>query len=224
VHPSEIAPYAIYTDARKLGISAILAKKGNENEILIVSTASRVLTPTEQRYTTCEQELLAVVYAFQKFRIYVTGHPAVVYTDNKAVSFLKKYQLTSSRVTRWVMQLQEFDLSIEHVKGTNNHFADLLSRNPVGVNSEIRKQARGKYEILVARINLDVDKLLVKELRNITFHQNSDPNLVKIRQLEKDPLKYSEKYCVNNHILSREGVKNYPYWRTMIPKFGIHFN
>jgi hypothetical protein len=88
--------YAVYMDASKLGISAILTQKGNKIEILIVSTASRVLTPTEQRYTTCEQELLAVVYAFQKFRIYVTGHPIVVYTDNKALSFLRKCQLNSS--------------------------------------------------------------------------------------------------------------------------------
>jgi hypothetical protein len=157
VHPSENATYAIYTDASKLGISAILTQNGNESEILIVSTALRVLSPTEQRHTRCEQELLAVVYAFQKFRIYVTGHPVIVYTDNKALSFLKKCQLTSSPVTRCVMQLQDFDLNIEHIKGTNNYFADLLSRNPVGINSEIRKQTRGKHEILVAKINLDIN-------------------------------------------------------------------
>jgi hypothetical protein len=105
----------------------------------------------------------------------VTGHPVVVYTDNKALSFFKKCQLASSIVARWVMQLQEFDLTIEHIKGTNNFFADILSRNPVGINKEMN-QVRGQHEFLVAKINLDIDKLLVKGLRNIPFHQNSDIN------------------------------------------------
>jgi hypothetical protein len=117
------------------------------------------------------------------------------------------------------MQLQEFDLTIEHIKGINNHFADILSRNPVGISNGIKNQARGQHEFVVAKINLDVDKLLVKELRNIAFHQNSNPDLMKIRQhLEKDPMKYSEIYCVNNDILSCKDVKNHPYWRVMIPK------
>jgi hypothetical protein len=50
-----------------------------------VSTASRVLTHMEQRYAAWEQELLPVVYALQKFRIYVVGHPIAVYSDNKAM-------------------------------------------------------------------------------------------------------------------------------------------
>jgi hypothetical protein len=100
VHPREGQPYAIYTDASKLGISSILSQKGESGETLIVSTASRVLSPVERRYSTCEQELLAVVYALQKFRIYVIGHTVTVYSDNKALSFLKRCNLTSSRVTR----------------------------------------------------------------------------------------------------------------------------
>jgi hypothetical protein len=34
-----------------------------------VSTASRVLTPKEKGYTTCKQELLAIVFVLEKFRI-----------------------------------------------------------------------------------------------------------------------------------------------------------
>jgi len=43
-------------------------------ETYIVSTASRALTATELKSSTCEQELLATVYALNKFRIYVFGH------------------------------------------------------------------------------------------------------------------------------------------------------
>jgi hypothetical protein len=112
VHPRDELPYVIYTDASKLGISSILTQESDSGETLIVSTASRVLSPVERRYSTCEQELLAVVYALQKFRIYVIGHHITLYSDNKALSFMKRCNLTSSRVTRWVMQLQEYDLKL----------------------------------------------------------------------------------------------------------------
>jgi hypothetical protein len=61
VHPQDELPYAIYTNASKLGISSALTQQSDLGDTLIVSTASRVLTPIEQRYSTCEQELLAVV-------------------------------------------------------------------------------------------------------------------------------------------------------------------
>jgi hypothetical protein len=96
-----------------------MTQKSNSGETLIVSTASRVLTPAEQRYSACEPELVAVVYEFQKFRIYVVRHPTTIYSDNKALSFLKKCNLTTARVTRWIMQLQGYDPTIEQISGTN---------------------------------------------------------------------------------------------------------
>jgi hypothetical protein len=72
VHPRDELPYAIYTDASKLGISSVLTQESDSGKTLILSTASRVLSPLERRYSTCEQELLVVVYALQKFRIYVS--------------------------------------------------------------------------------------------------------------------------------------------------------
>jgi hypothetical protein len=69
VHRREELPYAIYTDASNLGISSILTQVSESGETLVVSTASRVLSPAERRYSTCEQELLAVVNALKKFRI-----------------------------------------------------------------------------------------------------------------------------------------------------------
>jgi hypothetical protein len=52
-------------------------------ETHIVSTASRVLTATEQKYSTCEQEILPIVYALNKFRICVFGHKILLRTENK---------------------------------------------------------------------------------------------------------------------------------------------
>jgi hypothetical protein len=74
IHPDDNLPYIIHNDASGKAIAAVLNQTKEDGETRIVSTASRVLTLAEQRYSTCEQELLAIVYAFQKFRIYVFGH------------------------------------------------------------------------------------------------------------------------------------------------------
>jgi len=66
----------------------------------IVSTASRVLNQTEQRYTTCEKELLAIVYAFQRFRIYIYGRKLTLFIDNEALSFF--YIVASLHPTEWL--------------------------------------------------------------------------------------------------------------------------
>jgi hypothetical protein len=101
--PARRPTYAIYTNTSKLVVSSILTQESDYGENLVVSTASRVLTPTERRYSTCEQELLVVVHVLQKLRIYVIGHAAIVYSDNKALSFLRSCNLISSRVTRWII-------------------------------------------------------------------------------------------------------------------------
>ena len=71
IHPNDELPYSIYTDASKFAIVALLMQNDENGETYIVSSASRVLTTTEQKYSTCEQELLAIVYALNKFQICV---------------------------------------------------------------------------------------------------------------------------------------------------------
>ena len=85
-HPRNDLPYVVYTDASCFAISGILMQVDELNQTAIISTASRIWSPTERRYTTCEQELLAVVYALPKFRLYVYGKRVRLYTDNKSLS------------------------------------------------------------------------------------------------------------------------------------------
>jgi len=67
IHPNNELPHSIYTDASKFTIGAILMQTDKNGETYNVSTASRVLTATEQKYSTCEHERLAIVYALNKF-------------------------------------------------------------------------------------------------------------------------------------------------------------
>jgi len=67
IHSNDELPYSIYTDASKFAIDALLMQTDKNGGTYITSTASRVLTATEQKYSTGEHELLAIVYALNKF-------------------------------------------------------------------------------------------------------------------------------------------------------------
>jgi hypothetical protein len=77
-------------------------QKDKDGRIKIVSTASRILTPSEQGYTNCELELMATVYVLREIRVYIYGNTVTRNTDHKFLIFFRKCVVTSSRVSRWM--------------------------------------------------------------------------------------------------------------------------
>ncbi|CAM8999252.1 unnamed protein product [Rhodiola kirilowii] len=87
-----------------------------------------VLDNAQMNYTTTEKELLAVVYAFEKFRPYLVGSKTIVYTDHAAIKYLMTKKDAKPRLIRWILLLQEFTIEIKDKKGVENVVADHLSR------------------------------------------------------------------------------------------------
>ncbi|GJZ94322.1 reverse transcriptase domain-containing protein, partial [Tanacetum coccineum] len=73
-------------------------------------------------------ELLAVVYAFEKFRSYLVMLKSIVYKDHSALKYLFAKQDAKPRLLWWVLLLQEFDIIIRDKKGAENLAADHFSR------------------------------------------------------------------------------------------------
>ncbi|KAG7588688.1 Ribonuclease H-like superfamily [Arabidopsis suecica] len=86
------------------------------------------LDEAQGRYATTEKELLAVVFAFEKFRSYLVGSRVTVYTDHAALRHIYAKKDTKPRLLRWILLLQEFDMEIVDKKGIENGAADHLSR------------------------------------------------------------------------------------------------
>ena len=82
-----------------------------------------------------EKEFLAIVHAVNKFRHYITGYPVVLYTDHSAIKFLANKPVTNGRVTRWLILLQEFDITIKDRPRKENPVADFLSRMPKPIDA-----------------------------------------------------------------------------------------
>ncbi|GKC97750.1 reverse transcriptase domain-containing protein [Tanacetum coccineum] len=90
--------------------------------------ASKTMTDAQAHYTTTEKELLAVVYAFEKFWPYLVLLKTIVYTDHSALKYLLAKQDAKPRLLRWILLLQEFDVIIRDKKGEKNLAADHLLR------------------------------------------------------------------------------------------------
>nr|GEV01744.1 reverse transcriptase domain-containing protein [Tanacetum cinerariifolium] len=86
------------------------------------------MTEAQIHYTTTEKEMLAVVYAFEKFRPYLVLSKSIMYTDHSALKYLLSKQDAKLRLIRWVLLLQEFDIIIRDKKRTENLVADHLSQ------------------------------------------------------------------------------------------------
>nr|GFB70081.1 reverse transcriptase domain-containing protein [Tanacetum cinerariifolium] len=72
--------------------------------------------------------MLAVVYAFEKFRSYLIMNKSIIYTDHSALKYLFAKKDVKARLLRWIMLLQEFDFKVIDTRGAENFAADHLSR------------------------------------------------------------------------------------------------
>ena len=140
VAPDWSFPFELMCDASDYAIGAVLGQK-REKIFQVIYYASRTLNDAQLNYATTEKELLAIVFAFDKFRPYLIGNKVVVHTDHSAIKYLMTKKDAKPRLIRWVLLLQEFDVEIKDKKGTENLVADHLSRlegarDDVPVNDE----------------------------------------------------------------------------------------
>ena len=125
--PDPQRTYTLSTDASDDGVGAVLMQE-HDGLLFPVSYASRKLSKAEKKYSTIEKECLAIVWAVKKFELYVQGVRFILRTDHNPLTYLDSARFVNNRIMRWAMYLQNFDMLIESVKGSDNVAADYLSR------------------------------------------------------------------------------------------------
>nr|GEW75138.1 reverse transcriptase domain-containing protein [Tanacetum cinerariifolium] len=127
VVPDWNLPFELMCDGSDFAFGAVF-KQRKTKDFQPIHYDSKIMTEAQIHYTTTEKEMLAVVYAFDKFRPYLILFKSIVYTDHSALKYLLSKQDAKSRLIRWVLLLQEFDIIIRDKKGMENLVADHLSR------------------------------------------------------------------------------------------------
>ncbi|GJY41863.1 reverse transcriptase domain-containing protein [Tanacetum coccineum] len=126
IAPDWDQPFELMCDASDYAIGVVLGQR-IEKHFRPIHYASKTMTEAESNYTTMEKEMLAVVYAFEKFQSYLIMNKSIVYTDHSALKYLFAKKDAKARLLRWVLLLQEFDFKVIDTKGAENYAANHLS-------------------------------------------------------------------------------------------------
>ncbi|XP_035830019.1 uncharacterized protein LOC110944728 [Helianthus annuus] len=142
VSPDWSLPFELMCDASDYAVGAVLGQRVDKH-FHPIYYASKTLNDAQENYTTTEKELLAVVFAFDKFRSYLVLSKTTVFTDHSALRFLFQKKDAKSRLIRWILLLFEFDIEIKDKKGAENVAADHLSRLEDPKREEVREDSIG---------------------------------------------------------------------------------
>nr|GEV19740.1 reverse transcriptase domain-containing protein [Tanacetum cinerariifolium] len=127
IAPNWDQPFELMCDASDYAVGAVLGQRV-EKHFRPIHYASKTMNQVKTNYTTTEKEMIAVVYAFEKFRSYLIMNKSIVYTDHSALKYLFAKKNVKARLLRWILLLQEFDFKVINTKRAENYAADHLSR------------------------------------------------------------------------------------------------
>ncbi len=139
VHRDESLPIELQTDACGYAVGGVLVQihagitaSGKSKRLeRPLQYASRTLTGPERKWSTPEQEALALIFCLSIFRPYLAMRKFVIRTDHLALIYLQNLKdPIKHRIGRWALKLQEFECDIIYRPGPKNVIADALSRNP----------------------------------------------------------------------------------------------
>ena len=160
----------LQVDSSQKGLGAVLMQDSRP-----IAFASKSLTDTESRYANIERELVAVVYACERFHTYLYGKPFVVQSDHKPLEMiqLKNLHAAPPRLQRMLLRLQNYGVIIRYQPGKTLLLADGLSRLV-----EDRPDPPVQLDVRVNLVQFSSDR--VEQLREETAH---DPVLAPLRDI-----------------------------------------
>lgn len=119
--PNWSLPFHISIDSLDFAIGVLGQKDGSLNYEIYFT--SKNMIPTEMNYIASEEEFLSVIHAINKFRNYIRSYEVYLHTNHFDIKYLMNKPITTSRVTRWFLLLQEFHVTILERPSSQNMVA-----------------------------------------------------------------------------------------------------
>ena len=128
--PDYEKPFKLIIDSSDVGTGSVLVQEASDGLDHPVSYFSKKFLKYQKNYSVVEKETLGLVLALEHFDVYLgsTPYKIKVYTDHNPLTFLKTMKNKNQRLVRWSLALQEYNLEIQHIPGSENVVADALSR------------------------------------------------------------------------------------------------
>ena len=128
--PDYEKPFKLIIDSSDVGTGSVLVQEASDGLDHPVSYFSKKFLKYQRNYSVVEKETLGLVLALEHFDVYLGSTPfkIKVYTDHNPLTFLKTMKNKNQRLVRWSLALQEYNLEIQHIPGSENVVADALSR------------------------------------------------------------------------------------------------
>ena len=128
ISPQVHKEYIIHCDASKYSYSGILQQiRPGTEEITPVAYFSGNYDKTQVKLNITEKEAYAIYKSVKKFAFYITGAKTMVFSDHKPLKNFFEGGMNITKLDRWSLELQEFDISLEFIQGKLNTVTDVIS-------------------------------------------------------------------------------------------------
>ncbi|XP_062609444.1 uncharacterized protein K02A2.6-like [Saccostrea cucullata] len=176
------APTKVIADASPVGLGAVLVQEQN-GEHRVLSYASRSLSDTERRYSQTEKEALALVWACERFHVYLYGTEFELLTDHKPLECIySPKSKVCARIERWVLRMQPYTFKVRYIPGPRN-IADTLLRLVKNDPAQKSLDLEDAYVRFVAK----EATLMAMTTREIERASENDPEMCAIRECLVSP-------------------------------------
>ncbi|GFW70483.1 transposon Tf2-8 polyprotein [Trichonephila clavipes] len=168
-------PYAklqLHIDASKYGYVAILLQESEDRQYHPIYYMSKKTLPHEEKYSSYELEMLAVIEALKKFGHFLQGTQFKIFTDCAAFQQTINKKDITPKFARWGIFLSQFDYQIVHRPGNQMKHVDALSRHPVmnitydEITAKIKNAQSNDEYITTIKQLVDSDKVNDFQIRN----------------------------------------------------------
>jgi transposase InsO family protein len=180
----------VIADASPVGLGSVLVQI-QHGEPRVIRYASRSLSDVEKRYSQTEKEALALVWACEKFHLYLYGIDFELVTDHKPLEVIySRKSKPSARIERWVLRLQPYSFTVHYIPGPQN-IADSLSR------------------LSVTTSNVQQSRNVAEEYVQFVATQ-ATPHSINIQEVEQESAKDEElrllRHCIQSGDWKSDGI------------------
>jgi len=158
----------VETDASNIASAGRLSQAGSDGLLHPITFFPKKHTPAECNYNIYDNELMAVVRAFEEWRAYLIEQPVTVRLNHQNLRYFTTKRLLNQRQARWSEFLSQFNYTIELLPGKAHGKVDALTRMAEQTEEEVLEDETHRTQVVLKSQSLGL-------LPDIPLHFGASP-------------------------------------------------